>query len=1270
MQQQFQRPRASIRRALLAGTAFGALLAGNPGSALAACTVSGTASGGPNTVTCDTTVTTAATNFDGGFTTSTEYNQLFYFGGAVTGAVNAGQMVSGEGLWIEAARLDPTLVGAPVTFTNNGAVQGTGDGLHLSSSGGNIAYSGNGSASGGTGDTGLLIGTTGSGTITIGASGTPVVPNFSGGSALKAQAASGAIAVSLNGGSLMAMDTAGYGLFLAGNGNISATLTGNTTITNASGGANSTTGIIAVSLGGTVDITSNANIGSSGAAFRSGILASGGGAGNVSLFQTGGTIFADEVGVGAAHTGAGSLSVTTAAGNAIISAGNGIQAIALGTGAVNVTTAGTISAAAAGVQAWIVNAANASDVTVAANGNITGNSSSIQVATIGTGNLNVSVGAGATVQGTIERGVELTGGTANTVTNNGAIIGATGIQTSAGRTTVTNAGSITGTGGTAVSLAGANNLFIMSGPAATLTGQAVGSGTDTFRFAGSGNNSFDVSQIGAGWALLDKTGSSIWTLTGTSTYARPVTINGGTLSVASEANLGGVAGGLTFNGGILQITGTGFTSTSRTITWGTSGGGFDIADPANTFAVAQVLTGSGGLTKLGVGTLVLFGANTYTGATAVDDGTLLQGTAGGFASASAYTVASGATLDFSGFSTTIASLAGAGNVALGSAILTAGGDNSSTAFSGVISGGGGLTKVGTGRINLTGINTYSGATRVDAGTLSVNGSIANSAVIVNSDGTLGGNGTVGSTSVNGGTLAPGNSIGTLTVSGSLTMTAASTYLVQVSGATSDKTIVTGIAGIGGKVVVDPLTRLSATTTYTIMTAGTVSGTFSGAEFLTATSFARNARLSYVGNDVLLTLDPGLLSPSLPGNASINQRSVAAGIDNGLSGGGALPAGLNTLFALSGTPLLNALTQASGETATGAQQTTFNAMNLFMGLLTDPFVAGRGDLHSSSGGVAGYAADESDALAYAGGRKRSSAEREAYAAIHSKAPLYEPRWSVWAAGFGGSQTTDGNAALGSNTATSRIAGAVAGADYWFSPATVAGFALGGGGTNFSVANGGTGRSDLFQAGAFVRHNAGPAYVTGSLAYGWQDITTDRTVTIAGADHLQARFNANAWSGRLEGGYRFVTPWTGGVGVTPYAAAQFTTFDLPAYAESAISGNTTFALSYGSKSITATRSELGVRTDKSFALNDAILTLRGRAAWAHDFSADRNVAATFQALPGASFVVNGAAQAHDAALTTASAEMKFASGISLAATFEGEFSAVTRSYAGKGVVRYGW
>jgi uncharacterized protein with beta-barrel porin domain len=294
---------------------------------------------------------------------------------------------------------------------------------------------------------------------------------------------------------------------------------------------------------------------------------------------------------------------------------------------------------------------------------------------------------------------------------------------------------------------------------------------------------------------------------------------------------------------------------------------------------------------------------------------------------------------------------------------------------------------------------------------------------------------------------------------------------------------------------------------------------------------------------------------------------------------------------------------------------------------------------------------------------------------TKAPpqSFVQRWSVWAAAFGGSQTTGGNAVVGSNDTRSNIYGFAAGADYLLSPDSLVGFALAGGATSFSVNGLGSGRSDLFQAGVYARHNAGPAYVTAAFAYGWQDITTNRIVTIAGFDNLRAEFNANAWSGRVEAGYRLVMPWIGGAGITPYAAGQFTTFDLPAYAERAVSGTPAFALAYAGKTVTDPRSELGLRTDKSFAVQDGqdgIITLRGRAAWAHDYSTSRSLTPTFQALPGASFVVNGAAPAADSALVSASAERKWLNGFSLAGTFEGEFSSNTRSYAGKGVVRYQW
>lgn len=81
-------------------------------------------------------------------------------------------------------------------------------------------------------------------------------------------------------------------------------------------------------------------------------------------------------------------------------------------------------------------------------------------------------------------------------------------------------------------------------------------------------------------------------------------------------------------------------------------------------------------------------------------------------------------------------------------------------------------------------------------------------------------------------------------------------------------------------------------------------------------------------------------------------------------------------------------------------------------------------------------------------------------------------------------------------------------------------------------------------------------------------------------------------------------------------------------------------------------------------------RGGGADPHRHNPDRSISATFQTLPGASFVVNGAAPASNSALATAAAEMKWLNGWRTAATFEGEFSNVTRSYAGKAVARYQW
>ena len=123
---------------------------------------------------------------------------------------------------------------------------------------------------------------------------------------------------------------------------------------------------------------------------------------------------------------------------------------------------------------------------------------------------------------------------------------------------------------------------------------------------------------------MNTTGSlpaGIVILTNTNTYSGGTVLTAGELSVSSTANLG--TGTLTFNGGILQVTGNGLTNLGTCpVNWPTFNGGFDIAAAGTTFTVSQLVAGTGSFTKLGSGTLVLSNTNTYSGGTVVGGGTL------------------------------------------------------------------------------------------------------------------------------------------------------------------------------------------------------------------------------------------------------------------------------------------------------------------------------------------------------------------------------------------------------------------------------------------------------------------------------------------------------------------------------------------------------------------------------------------------------------------------------------------------------------------------
>jgi outer membrane autotransporter protein len=332
-------------------------------------------------------------------------------------------------------------------------------------------------------------------------------------------------------------------------------------------------------------------------------------------------------------------------------------------------------------------------------------------------------------------------------------------------------------------------------------------------------------------------------------------------------------------------------------------------------------------------------------------------------------------------------------------------------------------------------------------------------------------------------------------------------------------------------------------------------------------------------------------------------------------------------------------------------------------MLDPFVDGRGYAPGTNGaGALGFAPDEQTvlppdvALAYAGVLKAPPPQ------------TFAQRWTAWGEGFGGSNQTNGDLAIGSNNITTSIYGYAAGMDYHVAPDSALGFALAGGGTNWGLAQGlGTGRSDAVQVGVYGVTHAGPAYIAAALSFADNWFTTNRTAL---GDQLTAKFDGQSYAARLEGGYRFAVPvYHGVVGLTPYAALQAQAFHTPSYSETDLTGGG-FGLSYNAMTGTDTRSELGARFDEPTALGTLPLVLRAKLAWAHDWVSTPALNASFESLPGSGFTVNGAPIPQNSALTSAGAQLFFTPNWSLLGKFDGEFAPGSQTYAGTGTLRYTW
>ncbi len=231
-----------------------------------------------------------------------------------------------------------------------------------------------------------------------------------------------------------------------------------------------------------------------------------------------------------------------------------------------------------------------------------------------------------------------------------------------------------------------------------------------------------ITDNGAGVVGVTTSGAGIILLAGTNTYTGQTSVGGGTLRISSEQNLGNgplsfAADQLILAGGTLNTTASfSIDDGNRGITLAEAGGTLSV-NGSTTLTVANVIAGTGNLTQSGAGILALTAANTFSGATLANAGTLALGDVNALQN-STLTTASAGNVNFtlSGANTYhLGGLAGNDTVALGANSLSVGANEETTLFTGVLTGTGGLIKVGAGTLNLTGASTYSGDTRIEGG---------------------------------------------------------------------------------------------------------------------------------------------------------------------------------------------------------------------------------------------------------------------------------------------------------------------------------------------------------------------------------------------------------------------------------------------------------------------------------------------------------------------------------------------------------------------------
>ncbi len=790
----------------------------------------------------------------------------------------------------------------------------------------------------------------------------------------------------------------------------------------------------------------------------------------------------------------------------------------------------------------------------------------------------------------------------------------------------------------------------------------------------------------SGGGMFAKTGAGTLVLGGSNTYAGGTRVDGGTLQVARDANLGAAAGAVTFGDGTLATTGS--FDTTRAISLMQSGR-FDVA-AGTVLGLSGTVSGAGGFAKLGAGTLILSASNSHAGGTAIAGGVLqvaqdanlgaaagaltfnggTLATTGSFdtartvalAQTGTFDVAANTTLGLTGMVTGSGNLikTGAGTLRLDSSANAYGNtlirdgilvgnaasilgnvDNNGTlvfdqganaSFGGAISGSGSLVKSGAGTLGLTGDSSgFTGSTTVQGGRLALNGKLGGG-LNIGAGGVLAGAGTVGSgagstvTVAAGATLAPGNSIGTLTVDGDLVIESGARYAVETNpqGAEADLIHVTGSATINGGSVahIGIDGDYGLRSVYTLLAAD---GALSG-RFDTVTSDYAflTPKLGYDYGAGRVSLELARNGTAMASAAATrNQRAAAGAIDSiGMAAGNGLYDAIAVLPDDKGL-LRSSFDQLSGEIHASAKTVLLEDSRYVRDAASER-------LRSAAGAVGASAAP---VLASSGGGARL-------------APATAMGPASWIQGLGSWRQTDGdgNAAQ----VKSSTGGFLLGVDAPVSDAWRLGLMAGYTRTDFDLRDrASSGDSDNYHLGAYGGGQWGAVGLRGGLAYSWHDIATRRSVAMPGySDRLKASYDGRTIQAFADLSYRIDTRIAA---LEPFANLAYVNLKTDGYSESGGAA----ALRANSQTTETTYTTLGSRVMSSFELGSAQATARGSLGWRYAFG-DLKPAATQAFSAGDAFTVAGVPIAKNSAVLEAGLDVQVSRKVSFDLSYQGQLA----------------